>query len=94
MIDSIDRAKLDAALIAFAELMIEDDLREAYLLFFADKQDSSEAISVHEIHELFRFDELPERVWKLQTCSSSSGDGLYEGLEWLSVSFMTSLRPP
>ena len=64
-------------------LMAEDELRDAALLVLANKQDLPYALSVEEITERLELKKLRNREWYVQGCCAVSGDGLYEGLDWL-----------
>eukprot|EP01132_Coremiostelium_polycephalum_P000896 gene896-1121_t len=58
------------------------------LLIYCTKQDSPQSVSTKDIAEsldLSRF--YNQRDWKIQSCSSKSGDGLYEGINFLCESF-------
>ena len=49
-------------------------------LIFANKQDLPNAISVNEVSERLR-----NRKWCIQATCATTGNGLYEGLDWLSI---------
>jgi len=53
------------------------------LLVYANKQDMPEAHSVQEVADELGLPELQNRIWYIQACSASSGDGLTDGLDWL-----------
>lgn len=65
-------------------MLAEDELREAVLLVFANKQDLPNAMKVQEVTERLGLNKLRDRQWYIQGCSAPTGDGLYEGLDWLS----------
>eukprot|EP01083_Nonionella_stella_P133095 404657_1 len=60
----------------------EDELRDAVLLVLANKQDLPNAMSVNECTEKLGLNQL-RREWYIQSTCATSGDGLYEGLDWL-----------
>ena len=66
-------------------LLNEDGLRDAHLLVFANKQDLPNAMNPAEITDKLVLSSLRQRVWFFQGTSATSGNGLYEGFEWLSV---------
>jgi ADP-ribosylation factor 1/2 len=85
-------------------MLNEDELRDALLLVFANKQDLPNAMNAAEITDKLGLHGLRQRTWYIQVCRRSniifilfdysyflqaacatSGDGLYEGLEWLSA---------
>jgi ADP-ribosylation factor protein 1 len=59
-------------------------LRDAALLVFANKQDLPNAMSVAEVTDKLGLHSLRSRKWYIQSTCATSGDGLYEGLDWLS----------
>ena len=59
-------------------------LREAILLVYANKQDLPNAMSAAEMTDKLGLNNLRGRSWYIQACCATTGDGLYEGLDWLS----------
>jgi len=91
VVDSNDRERIDANNSAEASaqeelhrMLSEDELRDAVLLVFANKQDLPNALSVAEITERLKLNAIRNRSWYIQATCATSGDGLYEGLDWLS----------
>jgi ADP-ribosylation factor protein 1 len=66
-------------------MLNEDELRESILLVFANKQDLPNAMSAAEMTDKLGLHGLRHRQWYIQACCATTGDGLYEGLDWLSV---------
>ena len=65
-------------------MLAEDELRDAVLLVFANKQDLPKAMPAPEITEKLGLHNLRTRPWYIQATCATTGDGLYEGLDWLS----------
>lgn len=65
-------------------ILSADELRDAVLLVFANKQDLPNALSASEVSERLGLYQLRARKWYVQTCCATTGAGLYEGLDWLS----------
>jgi len=91
VVDSNDRERIDASNSSEASaqeelhrMLSEDELRDAVLLVFANKQDLPNALSVAEITERLKLNAIRNRSWYIQATCATSGDGLYEGLDWLS----------
>lgn len=84
VIDSNDRERIGEARDELARMLSEDDLRDAVLLIFANKQDLPNAMSASEITERLNLHSHKSRPWYIQSTCATSGDGLYEGLDWLS----------
>ena len=64
--------------------MQEDELREAVVLVFANKQDLPNAMSAAELTDKLGLNQLRGRKWYIQATCATQGNGLYEGLDWLS----------
>ena len=60
--------------------MNEDDLP---ILIYANKQDLPNAMSAAEVAQGLGLGVNKTNPWYIQSCSALSGDGLYEGMEWL-----------
>ena len=71
-------------------MLNEDELREAALLVFANKQDQPGAKGAGDISEALRLGELRDRNWSIVACSAVDGSGINEGMDWLVVSLVTS----
>merc|ERR1711908_110837 len=68
----------------------QDELREAVLLVFANKQDLPNAMNAAEITDKLGLHSLRQRNWYIKSTCASTGDGLYEGLDWMSSSLAKS----
>ncbi|XP_056280493.1 ADP-ribosylation factor 4 isoform X2 [Pseudoliparis swirei] len=62
----------------------EDELKEAVLLVFANKQDLPNAMAVSELTDKLGLHSLRSKTWHVQATCATQGTGLYEGLDWLS----------
>jgi GTPase SAR1 family protein len=83
MVDSNDRERIGEAAEELGRMLREDELRSAALLVYANKQDLPNAMRAQEIEDKLGLAQIKDRPWYLQTASAVSGDGLYEGLDWL-----------
>ena len=84
MVDSNDKERIREARIELYKLLKEDDLQDAVLLVYANKQDLPGAMTTTEITEKLGLHTLRNRNWYIQATSAVKGDGLYAGLEWVS----------
>jgi len=91
VVDSNDRDRIDdskdyehSAKEELHRMLAEDELRDAVLLVYANKQDLPNAMKVQEVAERLGLNKLRNRQWFIQGTSAPTGDGLYEGLDWLS----------
>ena len=86
VVDSHDRdpERIQDAKDELHKLMQEDQLKDAALLVFANKQDLPKAMNLSELTEKMCLNELRGRDWHAQACCAKTGEGLYQGLDWLS----------
>lgn len=84
VVDSNDRERIDEAALELQKVLREDELRDATLLVLCNKQDLPNAMSVAEVTDKLGLHSLRSRQWYIQATCACSGDGLYEGLDWLS----------
>ncbi|KAI9473179.1 Arf GTPase arf1 [Coemansia sp. RSA 989] len=84
VVDSNDRDRIAEARDELQRMLSEDELRDAILLVFANKQDLPNAMNNEEIVEMLNLSTIRHRQWYIQKTCATSGEGLYEGLEWLS----------
>jgi ADP-ribosylation factor protein 1/Arf/Sar family protein len=85
VVDSNDRDRVPEAREELQRMLNEDELRDALLLVFANKQDLPNAMSVAEITDKLGLHSLRQRTWFIQSTCATSGDGLFEGLDWLAT---------
>ncbi|OJA09287.1 hypothetical protein AZE42_03121 [Rhizopogon vesiculosus] len=85
VVDSNDRERVSEAREELQRMLNEDELRDALLLVFANKQDLPNAMNAAEITDKLGLQALKQRTWYIQAACATSGEGLYEGLEWLAT---------
>nr|GEY82689.1 ADP-ribosylation factor 2-like [Tanacetum cinerariifolium] len=83
-VDSNDRDRVLEARDELHKILNEDELRDAVLLVLANKQDLPNAMNAAEITDKLGLHSLRKRPWYIQSTCATSGEGLYEGLDWLS----------
>ncbi|KAK4393259.1 ADP-ribosylation factor 1 [Sesamum angolense] len=84
VVDSNDRERITEARDELHRMLNEEDLRDATVLVFANKQDLPNAMTVPEVTDKLGLHSLRLRRWYIQSTCATSGQGLYEGLDWLS----------
>merc|ERR1719265_1982315 len=84
VVDSNDRDRIEDAREELAKMLIEDEMREAVVLVFANKQDLPNSMPAAEVTEKLGLHSMQNRRWFIQSACSTTGDGLYEGLDWMS----------
>jgi len=83
VVDSTDIDRLQIAADELAAMLAEEELRDAALLVFANKQDQPGAKGAGEISEALKLGELRDRNWTIIACSAIDGRGINEGMDWL-----------
>ncbi|PWI74560.1 putative ARL1-ADP-ribosylation factor [Purpureocillium lilacinum] len=83
VVDSTDIERLQTASEELAAMLNEEELKDAALLVFANKQDQPGAKGAGEISEALRLGELRDRNWSIMACSAVDGSGVNEGMDWL-----------
>ena len=84
VVDSNDRERIEDAREELHKMLIEDDMRDAVVLVLANKQDLPNAMPAAEISEKLGLHTLGNRQWFIQSACATTGDGLYEGIDWMS----------
>lgn len=85
VVDSQDRDRIDEARQELHRIIGDREMREALLLVFANKQDLPGAMSPAEVTEKLGLQRLRDRSWFVHPSCATSGEGLFEGLSWLSA---------
>jgi len=83
VVDSNDRDRADDAREELQKMLNEDEMKDAVILVFANKQDLPNAMTAAEITDKLGLHGLRNRQWYIQSACATTGDGLYEGLDWL-----------
>ncbi|KAJ2016582.1 Arf GTPase arl1 [Coemansia sp. S680] len=83
VVDSCDRDRIGTSRDELASMLGEEELQEAALLVFANKQDMKGAMSSAEVSEALGLPRLKSRQWAIYKTSALKGEGLDEGLDWL-----------
>lgn len=84
VVDSNDKERWEQASDEMMQVLHEDECRDWPLLVLANKQDLPNTMSVREVTDKLKLHYLQNRKWYIQGCSALTGNGLFDGLEWLS----------
>lgn len=84
VVDSNDRERITEAEKELKSMLKEDELRDAAVLVFANKQDLPNAMQASDLVEKLNLRSMSNRSWHIQATCATQGNGLYEGLDWLS----------
>src|SRR6202021_2222344 len=72
VVDSNDRERVSEAREELQRMLNEDELRDALLLVFANKQDLPNAMNAAEITDKLGLHGLRQRTWYIQVCRRSN----------------------
>eukprot|EP01059_Diplonema_ambulator_P016335 TRINITY_DN2776_c0_g2_i1.p3 TRINITY_DN2776_c0_g2~~TRINITY_DN2776_c0_g2_i1.p3 ORF type:complete len:197 (+),score=93.07 TRINITY_DN2776_c0_g2_i1:42-593(+) len=86
VVDSNDRDRVRLAAEELKKLTLDDELNHAHLLIFANKQDLPHAMTIPELTDKLGLGSMKGREWYIQGSCAATGEGLYEGLNWLAES--------
>lgn len=82
VVDSADTERIELVKKELYSLLVNDELKGAPLLVFANKQDLK-GMTPEEVKTKLGLQTLKNRNWFLQGCCALTGDGLSEGMDWL-----------
>ena len=85
VVDSADKDRLADVTETLHFLLADEKLTDASLLVLANKQDMPGALPVGELNERLKLRQVRNRKVYIQGCTATTGNGLYEGLDWLSA---------
>ena len=89
VVDSCDVDRLGTSREEFTAILEEEELRNALVLVYANKQDLPGALSEAQVAEGLGLTALKSREWSIFKTSAIKGEGLFEGLDWLSNTLKT-----
>merc|ERR1712046_212538 len=83
VVDSNDRDRIDDAKEELMKMLAEQELDGASVLVLANKQDLPNSMSAAEVADKLALHSLRNHKWFIQAACATTGDGIYEGLNWL-----------
>ena len=83
VVDSNEKETFEIARDILLECLNDERLKDAAFLIFANKQDLNEAISPIELTKILEIEKIKNRKWFVQGSSAVNGQGIKEGLDWL-----------
>eukprot|EP00274_Cyanoptyche_gloeocystis_P003107 CAMPEP_0196654538 /NCGR_PEP_ID=MMETSP1086-20130531/4257_1 /TAXON_ID=77921 /ORGANISM="Cyanoptyche gloeocystis , Strain SAG4.97" /LENGTH=201 /DNA_ID=CAMNT_0041986365 /DNA_START=396 /DNA_END=999 /DNA_ORIENTATION=- len=83
VMDSTDRERLFIVKSELQRILASEDLANASILVFANKQDLKGAMSPAEITSVLGLDQIRDHSWHIQGCCALTGEGLFAGLDWM-----------
>ena len=92
VVDSVDVDRLSIAREELSNLLQAEEMKESLLLVLANKQDLAGALDIKSMAQQLNLNQMCSNPWYIQPCVATTGQGLYEGLDWLSSALQKS--PP
>lgn len=83
VVDSTDRERLQLVKNELYKTISHEDLQKSSLLVFANKQDIKNSMTAAEISQQLNLTSIKDHPWHIQSCCALTGEGLYQGLEWI-----------
>lgn len=82
--DSSDTERIGISREEFHAILAEEELKDALLLVYANKQDIPGALDDAQVAEGLGLADIKTRDWAIFKASAIKGEGLFQGLDWLS----------
>mmetsp|Transcript_36992 Transcript_36992/g.82240 ORF Transcript_36992/g.82240 Transcript_36992/m.82240 type:complete len:182 (+) Transcript_36992:244-789(+) len=92
VVDSSDTERIGISREEFHAILEEEELKDALILVYANKQDLPGALTEAQITEGLGLHDIKNRPWAIFKTSAIKGEGLFEGLDWLSNALKTRGR--
>merc|ERR1712190_653172 len=92
VVESSDRDRIEDAREELGMMLSEDEMRDTVLLVITNKQDLPNAMSTSEVADKLGLCGLRRRQWFVQSACATTGQGLPEGLDWLSRTLTSTRR--
>lgn len=84
VIDCQDKNRIEEARQELYRIISDREMKDCLILIFANKQDLPGAFTPAEVTDILGLPKLRERIWYVHPSCATTGDGLFEGLNWLS----------
>jgi small GTP-binding protein len=84
VVDSADTARFLEAKTEFDHVASIEGLESTPILLLANKQDCAGAVSADQLAHVMELTSVTSRPFRIQATSAVTGDGLVQGMDWLS----------
>eukprot|EP00731_Ephydatia_muelleri_P025371 Em0017g454a len=85
VVDCEDRGRIDEARQELHKIICDPEMKDVAILVLANKQDRADAMKPNELQEALDLIRVRDMQWYVQPSCAVSGDGLLEGLSWLTT---------
>ena len=83
VVDARDSQRLDESCDELWKLLSAEELNQLPCLIYLNKTDLENTLNSTEIINRMNLNHIRNRQWLLQPCSVKTGEGVYEGFDWL-----------
>jgi len=83
VVDSTDRERLNVTRQELHKILAHEELHQSAVLVLANKQDVKGSMTAAEISRQLNLTSIKKHKWQIQACCALTGEGLYQGLEWI-----------
>ncbi|KAI4838649.1 ARF/SAR superfamily, partial [Aureobasidium sp. EXF-8845] len=85
VVDSVDRDRMDEARTELTRIIQDREMKDALLLVFANKQDVNGSMRPKDVSDALNLNVIAKNhIWKVEPSCATTGEGIFEGLAWLS----------
>lgn len=92
-VDAADRERISDAAEELKHIMDMDGMEDCVLLVYANKQDLPDALNAEQLAREMKLSDIAgRRDWYCQGAIATSGQGLYDGLDWMTERLMAHRR--
>nr|CAB3222954.1 ADP-ribosylation factor-like protein 6 [Phallusia mammillata] len=86
VIDSADKIRMLVAKDELDQLLDNQNVKAKRIpiLFYANKMDLRDSLSAVQCSQILGLDNLKEKPWNISASNAMTGEGLNEGIQWLS----------
>lgn len=85
VVDASDRDRMKLAREEMDAVLAAPEMAHAAVLVLSNKQDLPDALPTAEVADKLGLHAMRSRKWYIQGSCATTGDGLYEGLDWLAT---------
>ncbi|KFY01838.1 hypothetical protein O988_02493 [Pseudogymnoascus sp. VKM F-3808] len=89
VIDSSDLERMEEAKQELHRIINDREMKDSLLLIFANKQDLDGAMKPEKVPEALGLNRIKDTIWYVVPSCATTGEGLLEGLSWLSNNIKT-----
>lgn len=86
VVDSADKLRIAVAKDELSQLLHHSDIsgRKIPILFYANKMDMPDSLSAVKCSQLLGLDNIKNKAWHICASNAKTGEGLQDGISWLS----------